>query len=136
MLLIVVLMVCLVCLTKVSSLAKKPSGPSQVSKMDFFERIVSDIKTTLLAIFCKTQNVSKYMSKFSKFFRHVAMLVISKYLLAFRNQMLLSLREKCPNTELFLVRIQSECRNIRTRNNSVFGHFSRSVLLQKCIGNK
>ena len=42
-----------------------------------------------------------------------------------------SMREKCPNTELFLVRIfglriQSECRKIRTRNNSVFGHFSRS----------
>ena len=136
MLLIVVLMVCLVCLTKVSSLAKKPSGPSQVSKMDLFERIVSDIKTTLLAIFCKTQNVSKYMSTFLKFFRPVVMLVISKYLLAFRNQMLLSLREKCPNTELFLVRIQSEYRNIRTSNNSVFEHFSSSVLLQKCIGNK
>ena len=53
-----------------------------------------------------------------------------------------TLREKCPNTELFLVRIflysdwirrftinlriQSEDRKIRTRNNSVFGHFSRS----------
>ena len=46
---------------------------------------------------------------------------------------LYSLREKCPNTEYFLVRIfpysdwiQSECRKIRTRKNSVFGHFSRS----------
>ena len=28
--------------------------------------------------------------------------------------------------ELFVVRIQSECGKIRTRNNSVFGHFSRS----------
>ena len=37
-----------------------------------------------------------------------------------------SLREKCPDTELFLVRIQSEYRKIRTRNNSVFGHSSRS----------
>ena len=40
-----------------------------------------------------------------------------------------SLREKCPNTELFLLRIfciQSDYRKIRTRNNSVFGHFSRS----------
>ena len=57
------------------------------------------------------------------------------------------LREKCPDMELFLVRIflysdwiqrdtlylygvnlriQSEYRRIRTRNNSVFGHFSRS----------
>ena len=47
-----------------------------------------------------------------------------------------SLREKCPNTELFLVRvflysdwigislrIQFEYSKIRTRNNSVFGHF-------------
>ena len=56
----------------------------------------------------------------------------------------LSLRAKCPNTELLLVvfsciqteygdlfrknlRIHSECRKIRTRNNSVFGHFSLSV---------
>ena len=56
----------------------------------------------------------------------------------------LSLRAKCPNTELLLVvfsciqteygdlfrknlRIQSKCRKIRTRNNSVFGHFSLSV---------
>ena len=28
------------------------------------------------------------------------------------------------------LRIQSECRKIRTRNNSVFGHFSRSVHTQ------
>ena len=53
-----------------------------------------------------------------------------------------TLREKCPNTELFLVRIylysdwiwrftplriQQEYKKIRTRNNSVFGHFSHSV---------
>ena len=47
------------------------------------------------------------------------------------------LREKCPNTELFLVRnfpysdsvslrSQSECGEKRTRKNSVFGHFSSS----------
>ena len=38
--------------------------------------------------------------------------------------------KKCPNTELFLVRVnlrkQPEYRKIRTRNNSAFGHFSRS----------
>ena len=52
----------------------------------------------------------------------------------------LTLREKCPNKEFFLVRIfpysdwirvslriQSKCGKIRTRKNSVFGHFSRSV---------
>ena len=55
------------------------------------------------------------------------------------------LREKCPNTEIFPVRIfphldwirrftvnlriQSKYRKIRTRNNSVLGHFSRSVLI-------
>ena len=35
------------------------------------------------------------------------------------------------NTEIYEVnlRIQSEYRNIRTRNNSVFGHFSRSDIL-------
>ena len=35
--------------------------------------------------------------------------------------------KKCPNTELFLVRIHSECGKIRTRKNSVFGHFSPSA---------
>ena len=56
----------------------------------------------------------------------------------------LSLREKFPNTEFFLVRIfrvfglnteicgvnlrnESECRKMRTRKNSLFGHLSRSV---------
>ena len=41
------------------------------------------------------------------------------------------LREKCPNTEFFLVRIflySVEYRKIRSRNNSVSGHFSRSVV--------
>ena len=54
------------------------------------------------------------------------------------------LREKCPNTELFLVRIflysdwilrislfQSECGKIPTRNNSLFGHFSRSARVRE-----
>ena len=47
----------------------------------------------------------------------------------FKHSKLYSLRGKCPNTKLFLVRIflyQSEYRKIRTRNNSVLGHFSRS----------
>ena len=37
-----------------------------------------------------------------------------------------TLREKCPNTELFEVHIQSKCGEIRTRKNSVFGHISHS----------
>ena len=45
----------------------------------------------------------------------------------------LVLRGKCPNTELIVnavnLHIQSECRKIRTRNNSVFGHFSRNEIL-------
>ena len=62
-----------------------------------------------------------------------------------------TLREKCLNTEFFLVRIffglnteryrvygvslriQSECGKIRTRKNSVFGQFSRSETLSKEI---
>ena len=38
-------------------------------------------------------------------------------------RVLVSLREKGPNRELFLV----QYRKIRTRNNSIFGHFSRSL---------
>ena len=40
-----------------------------------------------------------------------------------------ALREKCPYTEFFLVRIQSECGKMRTRKNSVFGHTSHSDAL-------
>ena len=39
----------------------------------------------------------------------------------------ISLREKCSNTEFFLVSIFPHSDWIRTRKNSVFGHFSRSV---------
>ena len=47
----------------------------------------------------------------------------------------LPLREKCPNTELSLVRIfiQSECGKARTRKNSVFGHFSRRIDVHRYI---
>ena len=61
-----------------------------------------------------------------------------------------ALRENCPNTEYFLVRIfptfglsmeryfvslriQSECGKIRNRKNSIFRHFSRGVDLPKNI---
>ena len=37
-----------------------------------------------------------------------------------------SLRKKCPNTEFFLLRIQSKYRKLGTRKNFVLGHFSRS----------
>ena len=51
---------------------------------------------------------------------------------------MITLREKCLNTEFFQVRIfprsnwirrgiQSECEKIRSRKSSVFGHFSRSI---------
>ena len=33
------------------------------------------------------------------------------------------------------LRIQSECGKIRTRKNSVFGHFSCSVVTLKCVVN-
>ena len=39
----------------------------------------------------------------------------------------ITLREKCPNTEFFLVRIQPKYGKVRTRKNSLFGHFLLSV---------
>ena len=48
---------------------------------------------------------------------------------------LLTLLEKYPNTEFFLVRIFPHSDGIRTRKNSVFGHFSRSVCYVQCISN-
>ena len=47
----------------------------------------------------------------------------------FECEISLSQREKCPNTEFFLVCIQPDYGKIRTRKNYVFGHFSRSVRL-------
>ena len=41
---------------------------------------------------------------------------------------MITLREKCPNMWFFLLRILPEYREIRTRKNSVFGHFSRSAM--------
>ena len=41
------------------------------------------------------------------------------------------------NTEIYYsvnLRIQSECGNMRTRRNSVFGHFSHSAGLKVCLG--
>ena len=40
-------------------------------------------------------------------------------------------RSRTEYGEIFLVRIQSECGKIRTRNNSVFGHFSRSEIVKE-----
>ena len=73
----------------------------------------------------------------------------------FRNRSELSegtLREKCPNTEFpdpyfhafglnterYVVSLhtQSECRKIRARKNSVFGHFSRSGRVSATIKEK
>ena len=76
----------------------------------------------------------------SKKLRHAAY-EISAYLLNFK----MILREKCLNTEFFYglyfpafgliterygvsLPIQSECGKIRTRKNSVLGHFSRSEI--------
>ena len=61
-------------------------------------------------------------SKHQQFFQYER--DVSKNLQSF---LYVSLPEKCPNTELFLVHIFLYSNWIRTRNNSVFGHFSRSV---------
>ena len=41
--------------------------------------------------------------------------------------LLLTLREKCPNTELFLVRIFRARAEYRAKKNSVLGHFSHGA---------
>ena len=41
-----------------------------------------------------------------------------------------TLREKCPNTEFFLVRIQSECEKIRTRKTPYLDTF-HAVMIEK-----
>ena len=44
-----------------------------------------------------------------------------------------TLRENCPNTEFFLVRIQSKCGKIRSKKSFVFGHFSRCETMSLSI---
>ena len=49
-----------------------------------------------------------------------------------------ALREKCPNTEFFcsvFSCVRTEYRKIRTRTNSIFGHFSRSDDPLSLLGN-
>ena len=53
-----------------------------------------------------------------------------RFMVIRKARLTLTPREKCPNTELFLVcifSIRTEYRKIRTRNNSVSGQFLRSV---------
>ena len=60
---------------------------------------------------------------------HATYLVVTRSIIY--GKYYLSLREKCPNTELFLVRIfliSVRIQENTDKNNSVFGHFSRSVL--------
>ena len=55
------------------------------------------------------------------------------------NLLFFTLREKCPNTELFLVRIFMylfQLQENTERNKSVFGHFSRSVIYSLCFVTK
>ena len=95
------------------------------------------------------------MAKFSntflifEFFYILTTIVACESLLHKYSVMVVPLREKCPNTvfsspyfpvfglntEMYVVniRIQSEYREIRTRKNSVFGHFSRSVYFRHSI---
>ena len=44
-----------------------------------------------------------------------------------------TLRENYPNTEFFLVRIQSKCGKIRSKKSFVFGHFSRSETMSLSV---
>ena len=70
-----------------------------------------------------------YKSKYIPVLNHAILLWLPYLFVIIKKRKKLprkALREKCPNMELFLVRIQSEYRKIWTRNNSVFGHFSYS----------
>ena len=70
-------------------------------------------------------------------FQGIVLILTRTYRDIFKSALVrLSLCEKCPNTDFFLVRIsglntklniQSECGKIQTKKNSVFGHFSCSV---------
>ena len=59
--------------------------------------------------------------------------ISSVFLNLIKRLIFVTLREKCPNTEFFLSHIRTEYGEygkIRTRKDSVFGHFSGSVILK------
>ena len=64
--------------------------------------------------------------------RPIEMVLVANISLHLSHYFQQTLREKCPNTESFLVRTQSECGKIRARNYSVFGHFLRSESIFIC----
>ena len=118
-------------------------GENKGRDLEHFQVLVNDLRVNAISRCCVIRfrkindlenewhsNTVEFEYKYSQ--RHIANRV--KYLRW-------TLREKCPNTELFLVRyyfvnlrIQSEYKKIRTRNNSVFGHFSQVGAFVK-IGN-
>ena len=60
---------------------------------------------------------------------------VTEQILLVKNSVNDTVRENCPSAELFLARLQSEYRKIRTRSNSVFGHFSRNVFTECSLQN-
>ena len=84
-------------------------------------------QTTVHGRTCKIRQIINWISHFTLLKWYTLTSVWLQFICLF---WFLSLRGKCQKyTEFFLVnlRIQSEYRKIRTRNNSVFGHFTRRV---------
>ena len=100
--------------------------------MDFFSKCDQIRSLLSQPLFNKVANLKACNSVKNIFFNRTPPVAASERILRKKYS---TLREKCPNTEFFLVRIflysdciQSECREIRTRKNYVFGYFSRSPI--------
>ena len=110
--------------------------------MDFFSKCDQIRSLLSQPLFNKIANLKACNSIKNTFFNRTPPVAASERILRKKYS---TLREKCRNTEFFLVRIflysdciqteyglnlriQSECREIRTRKNYVFGHFSHSPI--------
>ena len=115
--------------------------------MDFFSKCDQIRSLLSQPLFNKVANLKACNSIKNIFFNRTPPVAASERILRKKYS---TLREKCRNTEFFLVRIflysdciqteyglnlriQSECREIRTRKNYVFGHFSHSPIWRELL---
>ena len=110
--------------------------------MDFFSKCDQIRSLLSQPLFNKIANLKACNSIKNTFFNRTPPVAASERILRKKYS---TLREKCPNTEFFLVRIflysdwirikssYLVFRKIRTRKNYVFGHFSRSPIWRELL---
>ena len=120
--------------------------PSRYENFLLLADLKVELITTTVCEFCEIYNLKNKIEDKSCFKNPSAPtckdLIITNQPRAFKHYMVIetgfsdfhkmcvtiTLREKCPNTAFFLVRVECGVGEIRTRKNSVFGHFSHRAM--------